>query len=93
MIRIFLENAPARLEQIQGGWDSDDTDMVERGSHSLRSTAGNVGAMGVSELAARIEDLVVDGEMDATKEFRSELEERFQGACLELATIEQGLEA
>lgn len=56
MLRLFLENTPERFEQIENGLAAGgDLEEAHRGAHSLKSSAGNVGAMEVSELAAQLE--------------------------------------
>ena len=56
MLRLFLENTPERFEQIENGLaPGGDLDEAHRGAHSLKSSAGNMGAMEVSELAAQLE--------------------------------------
>lgn len=56
MLRLFLDNTPERFAQIENGLaEGGDLEEAHRGAHSLKSSAGNVGAMEVSELAARLE--------------------------------------
>ena len=56
MLRLFLENTPERFEQIENGLaPGGDLEEAHRGAHSLKSSAGNVGAMEVSEVAAQLE--------------------------------------
>ena len=63
MIRLFLENAPERLEQVRKGIADGSLKDAERGVHSLKSSAANVGAARVSRLAAAMEDLGVNPEV------------------------------
>ena len=48
MIRLFLENAPTRLDQVRKGLSEGGLAEAERGVHSLKSSAANVGAVVVS---------------------------------------------
>lgn len=75
MVRLYLENARTRLEQLQGGMSAEDgLDQVEMASHSLKSSAANVGLMRVSVIAARIEDAASRGQMSDLPDLRSQLE-------------------
>lgn len=57
MIRLFLENAGERRRQVAAGLSPEgDLELTERGAHSLKSGAANVGAVKVSALAAQLED-------------------------------------
>ena len=57
MIDLFLGHAPAKLAEAQAGLQASDLSAVEKAVHSLKSSAGNVGARVVRDLAAQIERL------------------------------------
>jgi HPt (histidine-containing phosphotransfer) domain-containing protein len=87
MIKLFLENAPTRLEQTRKGIEEGNQRDAERGVHSLKSSAANVGAMKVSALAARMEDLANGGDLAAVGGLMSELESAYAAASTELTAI------
>lgn len=63
MIRLYLENAAARLEQIDEGLAPDGPlERTQQGAHSLKSSALNVGARRVNHYAARMEALAAEGD-------------------------------
>lgn len=80
MVRLFLENSPARLDQIRTGVQDDTTREAERGAHSLKSSAANVGATAVSRLAGEMEALASRGELAAVDAMRPELEAAYERA-------------
>ena len=55
MIDAFLENAERRVGAAREVLDSGALDAVARAAHSLNSSAGNVGATRLMELAREIE--------------------------------------
>ena len=76
MVRLFLDNSGARMDQIRAGATGEDVDSAERGSHSLKSSAANVGAesedgavaepkTGVAATMRDFQVLVVDDEKDS----------------------------
>lgn len=87
MIRLFLENAPNRLEQVRRGVADGNVREAERGVHSLKSSAANVGAMKVSRLAGRMEDLASGGDLGAVSGLIGDLEAEFASASERLAAI------
>lgn len=91
MVRLFIENAAQRMEQIDGGLAADDLDGVERGSHSLKSSAANVGAMIVSRISARMEDASETGDWDTIRAARAELGEALPAATEELERLAEKL--
>ena len=59
MVRLFLKNSGVRMDQIRKGVTEEDHDEAERGAHSLKSSAANVGAESLRALATAIESAVV----------------------------------
>jgi len=74
MIRLYLENSPARLDQLDRGIAAEgDLDDVEMASHSLKASAANVGLMRVSAIAARVEEAASEGRAPDLPELRERL--------------------
>lgn len=87
MIKLFLENAPIRLEQVRkGAASASDMKEAERGAHSLKSSAANVGAVTVSKISAEIEDLATNNDVAAVKAALPRLEAAYALASDQLAT-------
>lgn len=90
MLELFLANTPERMDQIRRGIDRGDAKLVERGAHSLKSTAANLGAGRLRELAAELEDRAVAGE-SATLEGRlPELEQAYDLARKAVESLKDG---
>ena len=87
MIRLFLENAPTRLDQVRKGLSEGNVRDAERGVHSLKSSAANVGAMKLSRLAARMEELASGGDLGSVAGLMPSLEGEFAAARERLAVI------
>ena len=86
MIKLFLENAPTRIDQVRkGATTAGAMKEVERGAHSLKSSAANVGAVTVSKIAAEIEDLATADDVAAVKAAFPRLEAAYNLASAELA--------
>jgi HPt (histidine-containing phosphotransfer) domain-containing protein len=74
MIRLYLENQDTRLDQIRAGFESGSAEEVERGAHSLKSSAGNVGAVEVRRLCAEMEDRATEGDLEGARALQPALE-------------------
>jgi len=61
IVALFRRNAPAWIEAADAALAAGDLKSVERACHSLRSSAGNLGATRLSELAAEAEELAAIG--------------------------------
>lgn len=90
MVELFFEVAPERMEAILTGVREADSDAVERGAHSLRSSAGNLGADAVRSLASRIEELAAAGNLEGVRPLAEKLEERFRETLNELRKATEG---
>lgn len=90
MVQLFLENTPARMDQIRTCVNGDPGDQPLRGAHSLKSSAANLGADQLRVLCQTIEDLASEGEIGTIREMLPPLEEAFSAACGELEAITRG---
>lgn len=95
IVRLFLKNGPTRLDQIREVMDDEDLEVPERGAHSLKSSAANVGAQLLQEVASDLESAASDGDLKRVRELVPNLEQAFEQAVQELEVIvkENGNEA
>lgn len=85
VIQIFLNHVPARIETARQSLQSGDLKGVERAIHSVKSSAGNVGAETLGELSGRIEQLAEEERGESIGGLLLELESAFSQvkACLQ----------
>ena len=91
MIKLFLENAPTRMAQIRVGASGTDLQEAEKGAHSLKSSAANVGALTLRGIAADIERAAGGGDTEQVNELLPSIEAAFAEAITALETVHQGL--
>jgi HPt (histidine-containing phosphotransfer) domain-containing protein len=91
MIRLFLQNCPDRMDQIRTVVESDDLDQPERGSHSLKSSAANIGAEHLRRIADEIELAASKAELERVRELLPGLEDAFSQATTELEKMVEGM--
>ena len=87
MVRLFLKNSGTRMDQIRSGIDGGNLEEAERGAHSLKSSAANVGAEHLRAMATRLESAALDGNEDDAKDLLPGLEAAFAEAMSELEKI------
>jgi HPt (histidine-containing phosphotransfer) domain-containing protein len=79
LIQMYLQDGPQKLEEIRDGLAQKDYDRVERAAHSLKGSAGNLGAILVQrdceelQLASRQHSL--EGIRDGVTKLRDHYEE------------------
>lgn len=91
MVRLFLKNTGARMEQIRAGIAEGDLEEAERGAHSLKSSAANIGAEALRTLATRIESAALDADVEGARALLPGLESAYADAMRELAALERSL--
>lgn len=92
MVRLFLKNSGTRMDQIRSGVDGGDLEEAERGAHSLKSSAANIGAETLRTLATRLESAALEGNDDNAKTLLPDLESAYSDAMGELERIEKEFE-
>lgn len=68
IIGMFLDDAPLRIREIEQGLASGDIKLLERAAHSLKSASANVGAMHLSSVCKRIEEIARHSKSDGIAE-------------------------
>jgi HPt (histidine-containing phosphotransfer) domain-containing protein len=86
---MYLELGPGRLQALADGVAAGDADQVRRAAHTMKSTAGNVGAVRLQHSAEHVEQLASEGviDADAAARIRREFDESataLRGAVEEL---------
>ena len=66
LIQMFLEDSPSKLAMIRAGLTSGDVEQIEKAAHSMKGSAGNLGATNVQEICDRLQH-VSRGSMPETE--------------------------
>lgn len=61
MIALYLEHGPGRVQAMKDGLETGDAEQVERAAHTMKSSAGNMGAVRLQHAAEAVETLAVSG--------------------------------
>jgi signal transduction histidine kinase/DNA-binding response OmpR family regulator len=67
VVRIFLEDCPARLAAIKDAVDRRDGEAIHLTAHALKGAAGNLAAKGLFEAARVLERLGAESRLDAAE--------------------------
>ena len=80
LIDLFLTDAPERVREVEKGLATGDIKLVERAAHTLKSSSANIGALTLSSICKRIEELARNQEKDAIKRLLAETTRSFSEA-------------
>ena len=78
MIRLFLTYVGDKVAEARAAQQDGDLTRVERAVHPIKSSAGNVGAVRVQQLASDTELRAKGGDAGAVAELVGELEAAYQ---------------
>jgi HPt (histidine-containing phosphotransfer) domain-containing protein len=84
MIDIFLEYVPEKIAEASAGLQAGDLEAVRLAAHPIKSSAGNLGALALRDLAARIEQLAREQKGETMPALLHDLQEMYAEAerCL-----------
>ena len=85
IVALFVSHAEPAIKESTAGLQIGDLDSVQRAAHSLKSSAGNLGAQQLQNLAGRIEQLAEDQKAAEIQPLLAELEAVYLRAKARLA--------
>jgi HPt (histidine-containing phosphotransfer) domain-containing protein len=90
MVGLYVEHGPDRLGLIEDGVARGDAGQVEPAAHTLKSSAGNLGAVRLQSSAASLEAAAARGVVDAGLAARIRREYEDSAAALQHMLEEHG---
>lgn len=87
LIETFLDDSPVRVTEVQHGIQAGDLEQVERAAHSLKGSAGNIGATDLMEAAEALQLASHAGEVERVRGLGPGLELRWLSASRELRSL------
>ncbi|MHC4380168.1 MAG: Hpt domain-containing protein [Planctomycetota bacterium] len=70
----FLDECPPRIETMRDGIAKDQADLLDSGAHAIKGSSANLGALGIQEMASRLEGLARANDLDDAGSFLDQLE-------------------
>ncbi len=89
VIRHFLDNVPEQMAVLRHAVDEGDASTLDRIAHSLKSSAGNVGALSLVSLYQELETMGSTQNLTDAQARRDEAEASFSAVCDELTELLQ----
>jgi len=87
VLSAFVDDTPAQLHSLREAVDSDDTSVMRKAAHSLKSSSANVGADALARLCKQMEQLGRAERTDGAADLMRELEQEFQSVRHSLSAI------
>ncbi|MCW5622468.1 MAG: Hpt domain-containing protein [Burkholderiales bacterium] len=87
VVTLFIESTPRLLQDIDAGLHSGDLVRLKIAAHTLKSSAANVGATVLSDMARRLEAAARDGSLPADLPGPAAVHDEFEAACRALKAV------
>jgi len=81
VVGLFVDSTPPLLHDIEAGLTRGDADRVRVAAHTLKSSAANLGAAVLSDMARRLELAARAGTLGPDLPSFPELKDEFDAAC------------
>jgi len=78
LIQEFLEEMPGRLEELKAALEALDFKSIRSQGHTIKGTAGNMGAIALQKVAARLEAAGQGMDKETASQLTEQLEQQFQ---------------
>ena len=63
VLRLFLDDVPPRIDRLRNAWASGNIEEMHRAAHSLKGSAGNIGARRLYEVCRQLDDVTKSGNL------------------------------
>lgn len=79
LVDVYFKSAREHMERIGRGLEAGDAAMIVESAHSMKSVSGNMGLMGLSQAAQRLEDAAkgAEGDISALKPLVADMQGLF----------------
>ncbi|MDJ0845840.1 response regulator [Crocosphaera sp.] len=85
IIRVYLEDAPLRLDDLKKSIENNDPEQLRQAAHALRSPSGNLGATGLCNLCEEMETIARQGTIEGAAQKMDRLRIEYNQVCKALA--------
>ncbi|AVP95899.1 hybrid sensor histidine kinase/response regulator [Ahniella affigens] len=87
LVRVYLEDTPKALSQLERAAQTNDVESLIAPAHSLKSTSANLGALRLSEMAKRLEHGARMGELGEPSLLVAQIYNEYQRAAQQLRQL------
>ena len=87
VLQLFLDDVPARVERLRSAWQSGDAVAVQRAAHSLKGSAGNIGATDLLGVCRQLDELGRAGDLSNAAPLVTTLDAEFARVQSEIKSL------
>jgi HPt (histidine-containing phosphotransfer) domain-containing protein len=87
VLKMFLAEVPPRLTRLRNAWAAGNIEEVHRAAHSLKGSAGNIGANAMFDVCKELDEKSRAGEVDAVGPLVDALDVEYGRVEIEIARL------
>jgi HPt (histidine-containing phosphotransfer) domain-containing protein len=87
VLQMFLSEVPPRIDRLRNAWNAGDIQGMYRAAHSLKGSAGNIGAKRLYDVARQLDDLGRAGDVASSAPLMDELRIEFDKVEVEIRRL------
>lgn len=65
VLKLFLEEVPPRIARLRNAWAANNIEDMHRAAHSLKGSAGNIGAHAMFDVCKQLDGISKSGDLTA----------------------------
>ena len=65
VLKLFLDDVPSRIQRLRNAYAAGNIEEVHRAAHSLKGSAGNIGAQALFEVCKQLDGIGKSGSLQA----------------------------
>ena len=87
VLKLFLEEVPPRMTRLRNAWSSGNIEEMQRAAHSLKGSAGNIGAQGMFDVCRQLDGLGRSGNLESASTLVDALDVEFDKVQAEIRRL------
>ena len=87
VLQLFLEDVPGRIDRLRSAWRSGDAAAVQRAAHSLKGSAGNIGADDLLAVCRQLDEHGKAGDLSGLSPLVASLDSEYARVEAEIQTL------
>ena len=90
VLQMFLTEVPPRIERLRNAWTAGNIEEVHRAAHSIKGSAGNIGAHAMHAVCKQLDEQGRAGNLDGAGHLIDQLGSEFARVETEIRRIMDG---
>ena len=87
VLQLFLDDVPGRIERLRAAWQAGSAVEVQRCAHSLKGSAGNIGASHLLAVCRQLDDRGKSGDLSNLPGLVASLDAEYDRVAAEIQQL------